>query len=301
MAAPSNAQSHTRTAITSLGVAAVVIGIKYAAYALTGSLALLSDALESLVNVVSALATLWAIHLSHQPPDAEHPYGHHKAEYLSAVVVGVLIILAALLIFEQAWHGFQAPAPLEAPALGLAVNGLAGAVNMAWAWWLIRCGRRWKSPALKADGEHLKADVITSVGVLAGLVLATITGWWWLDPLMAALVACNILWSGSNVIIESADNLMDRAVSPATARKIKHILSEHAKGALEIHDLKTRQAGRATFIEFHLVVPGSLSVTEAHSLCDKLEAALAEAIPGSHITIHTEPEGEARHTGVLVL
>ncbi len=295
------AQNHTRTAMASLLVAGVVILIKYAAYHLTGSVALLSDALESIVNVVSALATLWAIHISHQPPDAEHPYGHHKVEYLSAVVVGVLIILAALLIFQQAWHGFQSPRTLEEPTLGLAVNGLASVLNMAWAWWLIRCGIRWKSPALKADGEHLKADVVTSVGVLAGLVLATFTGWWWLDPLMAALVACNILWSGSQVIIESADHLMDRAVSPSTTRKIKKILSQHAQGALEVHDLKTRLAGRATFIEFHLVVPGKLHVTEAHAICDKLEAALLAEIAGSHITIHIEPEDEALHTGVLVL
>ena len=297
----STAQNHTRTAMASLLVAGVTILIKYAAYHLTGSVALLSDALESIVNVVSALATLWAIHVSHQPPDAEHPYGHHKVEYLSAVVVGVLIVLAALLIFQQAWQGYQNPRTLDEPALGLTVNGLAGVLNMAWAWWLIRCGRRWKSPALKADGEHLKADVVTSAGVLLGLILAAFTGWWWLDPLMAALVACNILWSGSQVITESADNLMDRAVPPETGAEIKRILSEQATGALEVHELKTRQAGRATFIEFHLVVPGSQSVTEAHAICDRIEAALIAELPGSHITIHIEPENEALHTGVLVL
>ena len=166
---------------------------------------------------------------------------------------------------------------------------------------LIRGGRSWHSPALVSDGRHLVTDVVTSAGVLVGLALATATGWQMLDPALAALVALNILWSGWNLVRESVGGLMDEAPSAEVVARIRELISQHAAGALEAHDLRTRHAGRLTFIEFHLVVPGTMTVSEAHNICDRIEAALRTDVEGSSITIHVEPEDKAKHRGVLVL
>ena len=285
----------------SILIGAVVLALKFGAYWLTGSIALYSDALESIINVVASVAALLALRVSYRPADANHPYGHAKAEYFSAVLEGVLIVLAALSILREAWFGYLDPKPLQAPEWGLAVNALAGAINAVWAWVLIRCGRRWRSPALVADGRHLVTDVVTSAGVLIGLALATLTGWQVLDPALAALVAVNILWSGWNLMRESVGGLMDEAPSVEVMARIRELISQHATGALEAHDLRTRHAGRLTFIEFHLVVPGTMTVSEAHDICDRIEAALRADVEGSSITIHVEPEDKAKHRGVLVL
>ncbi|MDQ4060173.1 MAG: cation diffusion facilitator family transporter [Pseudomonadota bacterium] len=285
----------------SILIGAVVLALKFGAYWLTGSIALYSDALESIINVVASVAALLALRVSYRPADANHPYGHAKAEYFSAVLEGVLIVLAALSILREAWFGYLDPKPLQAPEWGLAVNALAGAINAVWAWVLIRCGRRWRSPALVADGRHLVTDVVTSAGVLIGLALATLTGWQVLDPALAALVAVNILWSGWNLMRESVGGLMDEAPSVEVMVRIRELISQHATGALEAHDLRTRHAGRLTFIEFHLVVPGTMTVSEAHDICDRIEAALRADVEGSSITIHVEPEDKAKHRGVLVL
>jgi cation diffusion facilitator family transporter len=290
-----------KLAIGSIFVGTVVFALKYAAYAMTGSIALYSDALESVINVVTAVAALMAVRVSAAPADKNHPYGHHKVEYFSAVLEGVLIIVAALAILREAYFGLMAPKVVDAPPLGLAVNALAGVLNAAWSWVLIRQGRRLRSPALTADGRHLLTDVVTSAGVLAGLLLVPVTGWSWLDPALAALVAMNILWSGWGLIMESVGGLMDEALPETTLSRVREIIAVNAEGAIEAHDLRTRHAGRMTFIDFHLVVSGAMSVTDAHEICDRLERALKAEIEDALITIHVEPDDKAKHAGIVVL
>ncbi|OQM74497.1 cation diffusion facilitator family transporter [Manganibacter manganicus] len=281
-------------AFWSIAVAFVVTALKLLAWKMTGSVALYSDALESIANVVTAIAAYWAILVSHTPADEDHPFGHHKAEYFSAVLEGVLIVVAALLIIAKVWQSLGHPVALDQPWPGLAVNSGAAIINAGWAFMLIRNGRAQKSPALVADGQHLMTDVVTSVGVLVGLVAAVVTGWHLLDPLLALLVALNILYQGWKVTGESLSGLMDRAVDIQENVRIRDIISANSKGALEVHDLKTRIAGRATFIEFHLVVNADMSVGESHVICDRIEDALKAEIPSVRITIHVEPDDEAK-------
>jgi cation diffusion facilitator family transporter len=288
-------------AMASIVVALAVFVLKYLAYWITGSVALYSDALESIVNLITALIALYAIHVSAQPADRRHQFGHHKAEYFSAVLEGVLIVVAALLILREAYDAFMRPRTLNEPMHGLLVNGLATAINALWSYFLVTWGRRQRSPALVADGRHLVADVATSVGVILGLSLATVTGWQVLDPALAALVAANILWAGWQLVRESLSGLMDEAVTGEVARHIRQVISANAEGAIEAHDVKTRTAGRVTFIEFHLVVPGGMTVAASHGICDRIEAALTEAISGAQVLIHVEPEEEAKQTGVPVV
>lgn len=290
-----------RIAAGSILVGVLVLGIKYLAYAVTGSVALYSDALESFVNVATAIAALFAVRLSEQPPDHNHPYGHHKVEYFSAVLAGALIIVAALLILREAWGAVLAPRTIEAPALGLALAGFASILNAGWSFILLTRGRALRSPALVADGKHLLADVVTSVGVVIGIILAIYTGWAILDPALAALVAVNILWSGWQVIRESLGGLMDEAVPDNQLNEIREVISQHADGAIEAHDVRTRNAGRVTFVDFHLVVPSEMSVRSAHDICDRIEAALKNAVSGAVVTIHVEPDYKAKHCGVVVL
>ena len=287
-------QKIRRLAAWSIVVAFAVMGLKFVAWWLTGSVALYSDALESIVNVIAAFAAFWAISVSHKPADRDHQYGHHKAEYFSAVLEGVLIVVAALLILAEVWRAWQNPVPLDAPGLGLAINAAAAGVNGFWAWLLIRNGREHRSPALAADGHHILTDVVTSAGVLVGLLAAIATGWWMLDPLLALVVALNILWQGWKVITASLDGLMDRAVDADDHLRIRDLISASSQGALEIHDLKTRIAGRATFIEFHMVVNADMSVGDSHLICDRIEAALENEIPSVRVVIHVEPDHEAK-------
>lgn len=283
-----------RLAAWSIPVALGVMGLKYIAYALTGSVALYSDALESIVNVIAAIGAWWAISVSYKPADDNHPFGHHKAEYISAVVEGVLITIAALLIAKEAWSALENPRQLDEPWLGLAINTGAAVINCLWAMLLIRTGRSARSPALEADGKHIMTDVFTSVGVLVGLVGAVITGWAILDPLLAILVAINILWQGWGVINSSVQGLMDIGVEPAEEMRIRDVISANAGGAIEVHDLKTRIAGRVTFVEFHLVVAADMSVGDAHIICDRIEDALKTQVESARVVIHVEPEDEAK-------
>lgn len=281
-------------AFWSIVVALGVMGLKFVAWRMTGSVALYSDALESIVNVITAGAALWAIRVSHKPADSDHPFGHHKAEYFSAVLEGVLIVVAALLIVAQVWESIRAPQPMEQPWEGLAVNGVAAAINAAWATLLIRSGRKARSPALVADGQHIMTDVVTSVGVIVGLVASVFTGWHVLDPLLALIVALNILYQGWKVMGDSLNGLMDRSVDMEEQMRIRDIISVNSKGALEVHDLKTRIAGRATFIEFHMVVDADMPVGDAHVICDRIEDALKAENPSVRVTIHVEPDDEAK-------
>lgn len=290
-----------RIAVGSILVGILVLALKSLAWWLTGSVALMSDALESTVNVATAIAALIAIRIAARPADRHHPYGHHKAEFFSAVLEGVMIIVAALLIMREAWQGFMNPRALDAPLEGLLVNILASAINAWWCWVLISRGKRLRSPALTADGHHLLTDVISSVGVVFGVALAVVTGWAVLDPALAALVALNILWSGWRVMASSLSGLMDESVSPEQLAEIRTIISDQAIGAIEAHDLRTRHAGPKTFIDFHLVVEGQTTVDQAHDICDRIEQALKKKLPETMITIHVEPEHKAKHSGVVVI
>ncbi|HTJ57942.1 MAG TPA: cation diffusion facilitator family transporter [Devosiaceae bacterium] len=290
-----------RLALISLAIAIIVLALKAVAAWLTGSVALYSDALESVVNVVTAIVALVAVRLSARPADATLPYGYYKAEYFSAVIIGVFIALAAALIFYEAYGAFVSPRDFTIQPAAIAVSVVATAINAAWAFRLIQQGRREKSPALESDGKHLFTDVLSTIGVLVGVVLAAATGIHQLDPILAALVALNVLWSGWQVLRESVVGLMDVAVDPKHLAKIRELISTNAEGAIEAHDIRTRQAGRMTFIEFHLVVPGTMSVGEAHEICDRIEAKLREAVDEATITIHVEPEEKAKHSGIVVV
>ncbi|MEC3859878.1 cation diffusion facilitator family transporter [Mesobacterium sp. TK19101] len=288
-------------AVGSLIVGLAVLALKASAWWVTGSVALLSDALESTVNLATAVAALIAVRVAAMPADANHPYGHHKAEFFSAVLEGVMIVIAALLILREAAGTILDPQPVAEPLNGLLINGGATVLNALWGWILITRGRALRSPALAADGKHLMADVVTSVGVAIGILLALTTGWWLLDPLMAIIVAIHILWSGFKVIRDSLSGLLDEAVPAETLQTIRDVISTEAGGAVEAHDLRTRHAGRVTFIDFHLVVPGETTVSASHAICDRIETALKSAIPDANITIHVEPEDKAKHTGIVVL
>lgn len=289
-----------RYAVGSVIVGIIVFLLKYLAYAVTGSAALYSDALESIINIVAAGAAVVALRVSAMPADENHPYGHQKAEYFSAVLEGVLIVVAALAIFREAGQAFFALHALNAPLGGLLLNAVATVLNAVWAAVLVRNGRRVKSPALVADGRHLYADVVTSIGVFAGVVLVGLTGWLWLDPAIAILVAINILWSGWQLVRESVGGLMDEAVSERELARIRTAIFHHSQGAYQAHDLRTRHAGRRTFIDFHLVVPGTMSVDDAHVICDRLEAAIEDEVADSTVTIHVEPEDKAKVSNVYL-
>lgn len=290
-----------RLALASILVSLIVLGLKALAWFVTGSVALYSDALESVINVVTSIAAAIALWFSQQPADKNHPYGHHKAEYLSAVLVGVLITLAAVSIARYAYYGFLDPQPMDAPFEGLAINGLATCINIFWAFVLIRTGRREKSLALEADGKHVFTDVLTSVGVLIGLAGAVVFDLPILDPVMAGLVALNIVWMGIMLVRESLGGLMDEAVAADRLEDIKAVISKEAQGAIEAHDIRTRQAGRAIFVDFHLVVAGTMSVSDAHDICDRIERALQNKVEGARVTIHVEPDNKAKHQGIVVV
>ncbi|MCA1404795.1 cation transporter [Ensifer sp. IC3342] len=295
----SDNRSVQRLAFWGMPLSLGVMGLKMLAWWVTGSVALLSDGLESIVNVIAAVIAYVVIGYAAKPADATHPFGHHKAEYFSAVIEGVLIVVAALLIIWKAVPEMMAPELLSAPALGLAINFAAGVINAIWAYLLIRAGTRHRSPALSADGHHILSDVVTSAGVLVGLLLAIATGYAILDPLLAVIVAGNILFQGWKVISRSVDGLMDKAVPAEEEEAIKQAIAANAGGSLGVHDLKTRQAGPAIFVDFHMVVPEAMPVGDAHDICDRVEDAIRVVHPGARIAIHVEPEGEKAH-GVRV-
>ncbi len=283
-----------KLAIGSFFVGVVVLIIKYFAYILTGSIALYSDALESIVNIVAALAVILAVYYSAKPADSRHQYGHYKAEYLSAIVEGLFIIGTALIIFHEAYHALFVPRIIEIPFLGLLVNGFATVINGVWAIILIRYGKKYRSPAIKADGEHIYSDFLSSIGVALGVLLAVVTDWMILDPLLAACVAVNILWSGWKLVKESVDGLMDAAPIKHELEEIEKIIHKNSKGSIESHDLKVRRAGWVLFIDFHLVVPRKMTVGDAHKICDRIEEAIAKKFEHSEINIHVEPEEKAK-------
>ena len=291
----------TTLAIGSIVIGLAVLGLKTAAWWLSGSVALYSDALESTVNVLTAIIALMALRLSAKPADANHPYGHEKIEYIAAVFEGAMILLAAVMVFHAAYNAYRAPQPLVLEPIAIGLNVIAGIINGAWSHLLISRGKALRSPALVADGRHLRSDVISSIGVLVALMLAKATGLAWLDPVLACAVALNILVSGWTLMQSSFGSLMDEAASPEEVQRMRDIIGRHAEGAIEAHDLRTRQSGRMTFIEFHLVVPAEMRVDAAHDICDRIETALREEVGRASITIHVEPENKAKHQGIVVL
>jgi cation diffusion facilitator family transporter len=290
-----------RIAIGSIGIGCLVLGLKGAAWWITGSVALFSDALESTVNVAASLLALGALHFAARPADANHPYGHDKVEFFAAVIEGVLIVVAALSIFDQAWNTWYDPHPIGMPVQGIGLNAVATALNGVWSVVLLRTGKHLRSPALLADGRHLLADVVTSVGIALGVALAVVTGHLVLDPLLAAMTGVYVLWSGMAMISSSVGGLMDAAPEPAVVNRIRELVAESAVGALEAHDLRTRHAGRLTFLEFHLVVPGTMTVAESHAICDRIEETLQREMQQLVVTIHVEPPEKAKQHGVPVL
>jgi cation diffusion facilitator family transporter len=289
-----------KLAFGSLAISLVVLAIKGLAYTVTGSVALFADALESIINVVSSITALLAIGFAAQPPDEQHPYGHQKAEYLSAVVIGVMIVLAGVAILRESYEGFVDPKPIDAPLLGLGISSIATVMNAVWSFFLIRLGRRERSAALVSDGKHLLADVVTSLGVVVGVGLVVVTGILMLDSVIAALVALHVLYSGWEVIRENSGGLLDEAAPEDELQKIKTIIAANCEDAIEAHDVRTRVAGKATFVDFHLVVAGAMTVARSHAICDRLEAALKEALGEAIVTIHVEPEERAEHPGARV-
>ncbi|MDE8346193.1 MAG: cation diffusion facilitator family transporter [Acidocella sp.] len=294
-----------RYAVASIAVGVAVLACKALAAKVSGSAALFSDALESVVNVVASGLALYALVAGAKPADRQHPYGHAKVELLSAVATGALILVAAVLIFQRALGGLLHPvalAPLSGRlGAGLLLNGAAGVVNAVWAMVLMRMSAQARSPALAADGRHLFSDVLTTAGIILALIGAKWLGWPLLDPLVALAVAAQIAVLGGMTVLRSLSGLLDEAPPPAITARVQALVRAHAIGALEAHDLRIRQAGPASFLEFHLVVPGDMSVMAAHEICDRIEAALKAEMAGVVITIHVEPEAKAKHHGVLVV
>jgi cation diffusion facilitator family transporter len=289
-----------RAAAWSLGIAIAVLALKIGAWYWTGSVALYSDALESIVNVAAAGAAFLALRYSARPADENHPFGHSKIEYFSAVLEAALIVVAALAIIGAAIPRFERPVAPDLTPLGIGLSIFASIVNATLAWFLVRAGHRHRSPALVADGHHVYTDVATSVGVLLGLGAAWFTGAWWLDPMIAILVAVNILWVGGQLLRRSFSGLMDEGLPEEDLETLRPALEESMGDAIEIHAMRSRRSGPTTFLEFDLVVPAQMTVEQAHAICDRLESTIAARMPGAIAVIHVEPEGEMAHGSFVV-
>lgn len=291
-----------RAAWLSLAAAGVILAVKLVAWRLTGSVTLLADGLETVVNVAGAGAALMAVRVASRPADAGHAFGHGKAEYFSAGFEGALVLFAGLAILGMSAARLMDPRELEALPLGLGLTGAATIFNAGLSWWLLQVGRRERSPALVADSRHLRADVVTSVGAIAGLMLAATTGWWWLDPVLAFVVGLHVLYEGVDIARSAAGGLMDASLPDGEQEELRGIVAVNLGGAFEAHGLRTRAAGRQVFVELHAVVPGAMSVADAHAICDAIEAAVAARWPGAATTVHVEPEHEAEgHSGDAIL
>lgn len=276
-------------AILSLAAALTTIALKLGAYALTGSIGLLSDAIESFINLVAAVVAIWALTVSVRPPDAEHEFGHTKAEYFASAAEGLMILVAALAIGVTAWNRLFQPRELQQVWTGLAISVLASIVNGVTAMILLRAGRRLRSIALHADAHHLMTDVWTTAGVLIGVSLVKLTGWLILDPLVALLVAANIVWTGVRLLMQTGHGVMDTVIPQPDHNEIEKILSGYKGQGVEFHELRSRVAGRHRFVSVHVLVPGSWTVQHGHELCEELELRIMAALPDTTVFTHLEP------------
>ena len=279
-----------------IAAAMLTVLLKGSAWAITGSVSLLSDALESTVNLVAALVAGWALGLSGKPADHNHDFGHGKAEYMSSLVEGALIFVAAASIIITAIRRFVVPEPVEEIGWGLVLASLATVINLVVGLVLIRKGRQYRSITLEADGKHLMTDVWTSVGVIVGVGLVAWSGWLWLDPVIALLVAANIVWTGYQLMRRSADGLMDRALPAEKLEKVEMLLASYREQGLEFHALRTRQAGSRAFVTLHVLVPGHWSVQEGHDWAGRIEADIRKALEHADVTTHLEPIGDPIET-----
>lgn len=286
-----------KIAAFSILVALTVLTLKVVAWQVTGSIALFSEATECLVNLTSASSAFIAIRIASRPADARHPYGHHKAEFISAMLGGSLIFIAGLLIMRKALFGLIDPQTITAPYQGIAFTATASVINACWCYVLMTQGRKLRSPALQADGRHLLSDALFSSAVILGVLATALTGWTILDPLIAAIVAVNILRSGGKVVIGAVHGLMDEALPEAELDRVRAIIRAEGEGVLHMHNLRTRHAGPATFVDFRLVMPGNMTVARSHAICQRIETALQTTLPGCVVSIHVEPEGHAKRRG----
>lgn len=279
-----------RFAWLSVGAAFATIALKTLAWWLTGSVGLLSDALESIVNLAAALLAVTMLRVAASPPDENHPYGFSKAEYFAAGIEGALIVLAAAGILASAIPRLLEPEPLESPGLGLTLSVAASAINLAVGVLLIRVGRRYHSIALEADGHHLITDVWTSAGVIIGVGLVFLTGWLRLDPLVALGVAAHIVWTGLRLMRRSWRGLLDAAIPTEDTGEVTKLFAEYSKRyGVSFHALRTRQAGKRRFISFHFLVPDAWSVAQAHRLSEEIEERIRSLVPNASIFTHIEP------------
>lgn len=288
------AASLKRYAWLSIGAAVATILLKTWAWWLTGSVGLLSDALESLVNLGGAIMALAMLSLAAMPPDDNHAHGHGKAEYFSSAFEGFLIIVAAASIAYTALERLLNPQPLEAVGIGLVVSLIATVINLVTARILMNVGRTYQSITLEADAQHLMTDVWTSVGVVAAVGLVWLTGWMWLDPVIALVVAMNIVWTGWQLLQRSAAGLMDVSIPADEIRAIETVLADYRGEGLDFHALRTRQAGSRAFVSLHVLVPGIWTVQQAHDWAERIESDLRDAVPHAHVLTHLEPIEDPR-------
>ncbi len=281
----------TARTYTYLSIAAAVatIALKTEAYFLTGSVGLLSDAMESVINLVAALAAFWALSFAATPADEDHPFGHNKAEYFSSGLESILIVIAAIGIAVVAWGRLFSPQPLEQIGWGLVLSLIATLINGFVAWVLLRAGRRLRSITLRADAHHLLTDVWTSAGITAGILLVKLTGWLILDPIIALLVAASILVSGVRLLRETGAGLLDTALPQVDRDRITSIFSVYEQDGIRFHALRTRVAGSRGFVSFHLLVPGEWTIQRGHDLCERVEQEIVDALPGTNVIAHMEP------------
>lgn len=277
----------------SIAAALTTMALKGGAAWLTGSVGLLSDALESFVNLGAALLALWMLRVAIGPPDEKHPFGYSKAEYFSAVVEGGLIIVAALAIVAVALPRLIEPQPIEAFGAGVVISLAATAINLGVALVLLRASQRHHSVALEADAHHLLTDVWTSIAIVVGVGAIALTGWLILDPLIGIAVAAYIVWTGVGVIRRSVWGLMDRALPENELARIKAILDPYRSKGMDYHALRTRRAGRRRLVEMHLLVPGAMTVREGHRVADEIEEKIRSALPGTGVLTHMEPIEDA--------
>jgi cation diffusion facilitator family transporter len=276
-------------AFLSIGAAVSTILLKFGAYKITGSIGLFSDALESLVNLVAAVATLGAITFAAKPANNRYSFGYSKAEYLSSALEGVMILVAAISICIAAVDRIIHPQLIEQAGWGIIISVIAALINGRVAVALLRAGRRFRSIALKSDGRHLLTDVWTSAGIVAGLIIANLTGWQIVDPIVAILVAINILKEGLHILQETIAGLLDAALPRKEQMIIKKVLRHYQNTGIYFQRLKTRLAGSQRFVSINILVPGNWSVEQGHYLCDAIELSIAQALPGTHTTTHLEP------------